>query len=160
MTDPSFTKVTNSADHLHSSGVLTRMFYNTITGLKHTLDFATFSALRKSLDILAKIAKCSIFLLSFTFVTFHYRVAGEIHERPFVLFRIDLFLTGFLFFGFFSLTGLLLGHFESLKLFWFFDTWKICQNEIVNKEEVVYNFLGVSKFIFGIRKFVNLKSSH
>lgn len=85
MTNPCFAKITNGSleqeklliisfqseskskstyDHRHSGSVYTRMSYHTIASFQHTFRLAAMGTHRKTLDILAKITKSSIFLFS------------------------------------------------------------------------------------------------
>lgn len=134
--NPCFAKVTNCTDHTESRGKYASMSYDTIACLEHALDLAALGTNRQPLKTLAKIAKCSGFLLSIwmekkkvlgyslfkpalvtcckkiyqllTFFALHYRIARVLHQRDF--FVADLLLPKFLLFGLLSLAGFLFRH--------------------------------------------------
>jgi len=102
------TKVTYGAHHAQTGDKGRGVFNDTIATFRHAFDFSTLTAGWQALKRLAKITKGSIFLLPFAGVAFHDEITGHFHYG---FLRIaNFFLTLFLFFSFFTLTCLLLGH--------------------------------------------------
>lgn len=129
--DPSLTEVANSPNHGHATGIDSRMPDQAIARLQHTLDLATLSADRQSLDTLAEVAKgtglllpgkriklssqCMRLVLSnhllFTLVAFHHGIAGILGELGFLI--ADLLLSQLLLLSLLTLSRLLFRHFNN-----------------------------------------------
>lgn len=106
--NPRLAKVTNSADHTEAGDKGAGMLDDTIAALCHALYLAALCANWKLLHLLAKVAKCSRFLLALALVTLHICVAWCFGDVSLAV--SDLFLSELLLFGLLPLARLLLRH--------------------------------------------------
>lgn len=89
---PSFTKITDSSDHLHPSSVLACMLDDAVSAAHHALLFTALCASRQPLNGLAEVAECPVFLTTLAFVALHVEVGRQVNDGPLALFCIDILL--------------------------------------------------------------------
>ena len=134
VTNPGLAVVTDSSDHLvinklltitvhafppsspgttrlHASGVVARVFDDTVTSLHHTLLLPTLSTHRQSLETLTEITECAVLLCPAALVALHDGVAGPGHDALGVALAGDLLLSDLHLLSLFPLTSFLFRHF-------------------------------------------------
>jgi len=111
VTNPGLAVVTDSSDHLHASGVVARVFDDTVTSLHHTLLLSTLSTDRESLETLTEITECAVLLGPAALVALHDGVAGPGHDALGVALAGDLLLSDLHLLSLFPLASFLFRHF-------------------------------------------------